>query len=167
MADKEKWCPIEGWETHYEVSSFGNVRRIGQKYAKGCRILKGSVDFYGYKCVSLYTKEKKWSGAVHLLVAKAFIPNPSGKPIVTYKRGRKDSPRVSELEWGTHKEKHRNKKMGADNARAKEFKFLSPQGYVVTGRGITAFARANNLSEASMSCLHLGGQKKHKGWTKL
>ncbi|MFR0872162.1 MAG: HNH endonuclease [Oscillospiraceae bacterium] len=38
---------------------------------------------------------------VHLLVAKMFVPNPHGYPVVDHKRGNKHDNRASQLEWCT------------------------------------------------------------------
>ena len=38
---------------------------------------------------------------VHILVAKAHIPNPDNLPVVNHKKGKKTDPRASQLEWCT------------------------------------------------------------------
>lgn len=38
---------------------------------------------------------------VHLLVARMFVPNPHGYPVVDHKRGNKHDNRASQLEWCT------------------------------------------------------------------
>ena len=79
----------------YEVSSMGRVRNIRTGY-----ILKTYDDGRGYLRVKLH----RGNCRVHILVAKAFVPNPDNKPIVNHKRGKRDDPRASQLEWVTQSE---------------------------------------------------------------
>ena len=68
---KEQWKPIKGYEEHYEVSNYGNVRRIGGK------ILKPILDRY-YE-VQLCVGGKRKKKRIHLLVAEAFLPQCPGE----------------------------------------------------------------------------------------
>lgn len=90
---KEIWKPIEGFEG-CEVSNLGNVRN---KYGKP---FKQFLNSKGYYRVSLGTKRLH---LVHRLVAKAFIENPNGYPIVNHKDENRTNNNVSNLEWCTHK----------------------------------------------------------------
>lgn len=47
------------------------------------------------------TEGKRIQRRVHVLVAKAFIPNPKGLPIVCHKDNNKANPCSDNLEWGT------------------------------------------------------------------
>jgi hypothetical protein len=97
----ENWKKIEGFEA-YEVSDLGRVRRAVQgrnthigkvlmtsMNAKGCR---------GRLRVGLWHKGKCHFKLVHVLVAKAFIPNPLNLPEVNH-LGKSDDCRASMLEW--------------------------------------------------------------------
>lgn len=55
----------------------------------------------GYLYVKLGAKS---TCCIHILVAKAFIPNPNGKPQINHKNGVKTDNRVENLEWVTHQE---------------------------------------------------------------
>ena len=86
---KEEWKPVVGYESKYEVSNLGNIKRV---YDKTCPRDKGYIGKpikprvnNSYIRVSLEDK----SYAVHRLVAEAFIPNPEGKKTVNHKDGNK------------------------------------------------------------------------------
>ena len=58
----------------------------------------------GYVYVSLNKNGKSFNKRLHILVAKAFIPNPNNYLQVNHKDGNKLNNKVSNLEWATHKE---------------------------------------------------------------
>ena len=67
----------------YEINRLGQIRRKSSG-----RVLKPFDDRRGYLRVSL-------------LVAKMFVPNPHGYPVVDHKHGDKHDNRASQLEWCT------------------------------------------------------------------
>lgn len=99
----------------YEINRLGQIRRKSTGL-----ILKPFDDGRGYLRVSLNGKNIK----VHVLVARMFVPNPHGYPIIDHKRGNKHDNRASQLEWCTFSENtkrahrlglcRRDKKKGAD-----------------------------------------------------
>jgi len=97
----------------YDVSSMGNVRN-----SKTGRILKNYDDGRGYLRVKIHKRCVR----VHILVAKAFIPNPENKPEVNHKKGKKYDIRASQLEWVTPSEnvKHAWENGLREKARAKK-----------------------------------------------
>ena len=70
----------------------------------------------GYLTVGLKINgERKWRHAyIHILTAKAFIPNPENKPEVNHKDENKSNNKVENLEWVTHLE---NNRYGTKNER--------------------------------------------------
>ena len=99
---KETWKVIKGFP-NYEVSTYGNVRN-----AKTGRILKSSNNGCGYLQVKLFNNGKNYQLSIHVLVAKAFIPdtghNPDGTIMVGYhqvnhKDECKGNNNVLNLEW--------------------------------------------------------------------
>lgn len=88
---------METWKLvneKYEVSTVGNVRRIGKdENINLCANNAGYFTVYIGKHV-----------LVHRLVAMTFIPNPEGKKEVNHKNGIKTDNRVENLEWVTRSE---------------------------------------------------------------
>jgi hypothetical protein len=85
---------------------------------------------HGYLRVGLYLNPKKSAlRSVHRLVAEAFLPNPSGLPIVRHLNGIKTDNRLSNLAWSTQKEniadkwKHGTMASGEKHPRAKLNRF--------------------------------------------
>ena len=99
----EAWAPVHGYEGLYEVSSYGRIKSISGPNAGNLRTLQ--KDTKGYAFLMLYAAGMKPKNArVHQLVAKAFIPNPDGKPQVNHKDGIRDRNIVTNLEWSTNSE---------------------------------------------------------------
>ena len=92
----EIWKPIEGYENKYEVSNFGNVKRI-----KSGRILKPNAVSEGYLRVCLC--DGRWKHKLcHRLVGKAFIENPNNYPQIDHIDADKINNRVENLRWVTN-----------------------------------------------------------------
>lgn len=107
----EIWKPITQFEGLYEISNHGRVRSLericGIRRQNGS-LLVGFVDKGGYYQVILRKDGKNFHKKRHILVAKAFIPNPENKPTVNHKFGDKSDNRAWMLEWATHSEQHKH-----------------------------------------------------------
>lgn len=109
----EIWKPCPGFETHYEVSNMGRVRRV--KSARGSRgniILKPMPLRQGYLSVQLgddgISGKPRRRRNIHRLVAIAFLgPQPEGHE-VNHKDGNKKNNREENLEWATRSENIRH-----------------------------------------------------------
>lgn len=113
----EQWKDIKGYEGRYQISSLGRVKSLpkkkgnGEGYMTDTKIMKPSVNHYGYCIVNLCEKCTCTFKQVHRLVAEAFIPNPNNKAQVNHINGNKSDNRVENLEWCTNGENqvHRHK----------------------------------------------------------
>lgn len=99
--DPEEWrqLPEDLKLSKYQVSSLGRIKNI-----KG-HILSDKPKKSGYVCYKLYLDGKTLKNlAVHVLVAKTFIPNELNKDSVNHINTVKNDNRVINLEWATHAE---------------------------------------------------------------
>lgn len=92
----EEWKEIEWADSNYFISSKGRVLSLCNKQP---RVLKAFM-CNGYLCVSICGHDRR----INRLVAKAFIPNPEGKPIAHHKNHDKTKNTVANLAWATHSE---------------------------------------------------------------
>ena len=108
-ARKEVWRPVVGFESHYEVSSFGRVRRSAPgRGTRVGRINKQCANTHGYLHVGLSTPGKRTTLRVHALVADAFLgPLPIGKER-NHRNGVKTDNRARNLEFVTTAENARH-----------------------------------------------------------
>jgi DNA-binding transcriptional regulator YiaG len=93
----EQWKDIEGYDGDYQISSYGNVRTFKQG-AQG-KLLKLMDSKESYQKVNLYKDGKMTTYLVHILVGRAFIPNPNNYPQVNHIDGDKTNNRADNLEW--------------------------------------------------------------------
>lgn len=102
MERVEEWRDVVGYEEHFQVSNKG---RIFSKRTN--KILVLGVNQKGYSVLSTRIGGRRGickCFRVHILVAKAFIPNPHNKPIINHKDGNKLNNEVWNLEWSTYSE---------------------------------------------------------------
>ena len=107
---------IYGELTKYMISDAGHVKNRLTGH-----VLTPTRDKKGYLRVCLTLKHsKKYTAKIHILVAKAFIPNPENKPTVNHinrfnlsNLDNKSDNDVENLEWATHQEQsHHARKNG-------------------------------------------------------
>lgn len=92
----ENWKDVPGYEGLYQISNLGNVKSL---YSN--KILKPSIDKYGYTRFSATKDKIQKTLIIHRLVAKLFIPNPNNLPQVNHKDGNKNNNCKNNLEWCT------------------------------------------------------------------
>ncbi len=112
----EEWRSVPGYEKSYLVSSFGRIQSIDKSVTqKNCwgrfqtriykgKMLKHTVNKFGYLAIELNQDGKTLTTFIHRLVAMAFLPNPENKRTVNHKEGNKKDNRYFMLEWATHLE---------------------------------------------------------------
>ena len=111
---EEIWKPIEGlkdgfYDGLYEVSSLGRIKLLprilncpnGKRLTKE-KIVTGS-NAHGYRRINLKKDRIRLQIDIHILVARAFIPNPNGYPQVNHIDANRANNEVSNLEWCTQK----------------------------------------------------------------
>lgn len=103
-----EWKPVVGYEGYYSVSNDGLVRsdRFRTSTSIG-KILKPGHR-YKYPRVELTIGSHKRKHFVHVLLAKAFIPNPSNKLEVNHIDGDPKNCTLENLEWVTRAENQRH-----------------------------------------------------------
>lgn len=101
---KEIWKDIENYEGIYQISSFGNIRKVISKNGKTTYLTLKQRKHSDYLGIDLSKNHIRKVFDIHRLVAKAFIPNPQEKPCVNHKDFNKHNNNVNNLEWVTLKE---------------------------------------------------------------
>lgn len=119
---EEIWKDIEDYEGLYQVSNLGRVKSLkktvhysdGRVYSYPEKIKNQIIDSTkAYWTVTLSDNRKtprKKCCYVHVLVAKAFIPNPNNFPMVMHKDQKnlrfdnECNNNVENLEWSTYKD---------------------------------------------------------------
>ena len=101
METEELWLPVTDWEGVYEVSNFGNVRRVLE--GKGTRgpnhVLKPGTEKGGYLHVNLHYNGVRKIAKVHALILGAFVGPRPKKSEINHKDGDTANNRVSNLEY--------------------------------------------------------------------
>lgn len=120
---KESWKDVCGYEGLYMISNRGNVKSLNYNHTGKERLLKIKRNRAGYCFVTLCNGKAKKNMSIHLLVARAFIPNDNGKPQVNHIDGDKLNNTVSNLEWVTASEniRHSFRKLGKESPNKGRF----------------------------------------------
>lgn len=100
---EEHWKVIEDAPL-FEISTLGNVRHTDTHEPKPVFLHDGKY----FRLVTSNHRGHKKAFYIHILVAKAFIPNPENKPIVDHKSRRKSDNTVENLRWVTIQENRLN-----------------------------------------------------------
>lgn len=122
LAD-EIWADITGYEGEYQISTYGRIK----SFKNGREIIMRPLPTRnGYLNILLCKDGRHKNFSVHVLVARAFIPNPDNKQEVNHIDGEKFNCHVSNLEWSNRSENNKHafriglKKQlhGGDNPKA-------------------------------------------------
>lgn len=168
----EIWKDIDTFKGRYQVSNLGRIRN-NKHY-----IMKQKPRKDGYVCISLFDGNIYHACYVHILVAKAFIPNPQNKSEVNHIDADKSNNVSSNLEWVTKLENHNHAvamnikpicptlgKFGAAHPTSKEVYQYSKNGSFIKKwncRGDAAIYY--NCTANSISRCILGIRKTCKGY---
>ena len=123
----ELWKPCPGFEEKYLVSSHGRVMGIGtyNTCKKGELIkLHKKRGRNGYMQARFYDNGRAKTFEIHLLVAKAFVPNPNNLPMVNHIDEDKTNNHVGNLEWCTNQYNIRYSNAKAVDVYTKDGEFV-------------------------------------------
>lgn len=103
---REVWKDIPGFETIYQASTYGRIKRIANGPSTCCgRILKPSVHHSGYLEVSLCMDGKQYKSLrIHTLVLITFSGPRPDEYQCRHLDGNKQNNHLTNLIWGTPKE---------------------------------------------------------------
>ena len=113
MSDhREVWRDIPGYDGKYQVSSLGNVRRVGGRKRERTPtyyLLSGSVNVYGYVHVRLYHRGVPCDHRRARLVMAAFVGRcPAGKEVL-HRDNCRTNDSLANLRYGTRAENEADK----------------------------------------------------------
>lgn len=104
----EQWRDIPGWEGVYAASTFGRIKSLqrviqwnGTHRNVPERILKPTLDSYGYQMVSLHRNNRQTTSWVHRVVLTTFVGPGPLRTECCHNDGRKLNNTLSNLRWDT------------------------------------------------------------------
>ena len=122
--ENEEWKPMSGYEDYCEASTLGRIKVLQRKVIEKSGKVKNlkekilTLGYYsnGYEQFSLSINNVRYTGIVHRLIAKTFLPNPENLPVINHKNGIRDDNRICNLEWCTqsYNGKHAFRELGRE-----------------------------------------------------
>lgn len=109
----EIWKFVLGFETHYQISNYGNVKSLDRTKlsSHGSRSKLKSQNIKpvlqkktGYQMITLRNDTVTQPKLLHRLVALHFLDNKDNKPCINHIDGIKTNNMANNLEWCTYKE---------------------------------------------------------------
>ncbi len=145
------WKPVLGYESFYEVSTSGEVRRVGKKDS-----LKQKVERNGYVRVNLSKNGIAKMELVHRLVAMAFIPNPNGFITVNHIDENKQNNHIENLEWASmsYQNKYGKGAINRNKFKEKPINQFNKNGeFIKRWDSIMEAAKTLRLNPSSIVCV--------------
>lgn len=107
----EIWKDVKDFVGLYQISNYGQVKSLnriveyknGKIYCYKTKILKQSIDSYGYAVVGLTKQKNIKTKKVHRLILEAFVPISEEKLQVNHIDENKLNNTLENLEWCTTK----------------------------------------------------------------
>lgn len=172
----DNYKDIIGFEDFYKVNEYGDIISLDRlcstkgksfQLRKG-RLLKPSVDRYGYKRTSLTDKNGNVKYfTIHRLVAIHFIDNPNNKKTVNHIDGNKLNNHKDNLEWNTVSEQNYHAYRCNLNSRKGELN-NSSKLTVENIKEIRSLINLKTIKELSekfkISRSHISNIKNNKAW---
>nr|QBK86537.1 MAG: HNH endonuclease [Marseillevirus LCMAC102] len=142
----EKWVVIPEYP-NYAISPSGEIY---SKFLK--RPMRCQISARGYKSIGLINKDgRSTTNVVHVLVAKAYIPNPDNKPFVNHKNNNKQDAKVENLEWCTHKENMQHSVLNGHHKGCRAINQIKNGQKVATFPSIADASRNTGIPHSSIS----------------
>lgn len=100
---QEIWKDVMGFESHYEISNLGSIRRKAGSYnTPKTRPVKSHIMPNGYVQAQLWMHNKAFHRYVHRLMLEAFVGLcPEGMECC-HNDGNRQNNRLDNLRWDTH-----------------------------------------------------------------
>lgn len=171
MQCNEEWRDVIGYEGLYQVSNHARIRsveRIGKHSKGGDKLLrsKEKKPFYtsnGRVRVELSKNGVNKKHSLHVIVAKAFVPNPKNLEEVNHKDENPKNNYPENLEWCTHLY---NMNYGTRTQRASESKFKAVGMYHpkenILMRVFISMKEAAEFLNVSNSCITISCKKEKR-----
>ena len=159
------WFEVpEPFSKYYRINESGQVWSIRRN-----KLLKPSIDRYGYQKIVLTVNGESFYTTVHRLVASTFIPNPNNLPCVNHINENKQDNRVENLEWisvidndnyGT-----RNQRMAKSKCKRPVVQTL-PSGIEIHYDGVKDASRKTGIAHSLITkyCKNIGNSKHNSEW---
>ena len=167
----EEWRDVIGYEGLYQVSNHARIRSVERivKHSKGGDKLLRSKEkkpFHtsnGRMRVELSKNGVNKKHSLHVIVAKAFVPNPKNLEEVNHKDENPKNNCPENLEWCTHLY---NMNYGTRTQRASESRFKSVGMYHpkenVLMRVFVSMKEAAEFLNVSNSCITISCKKEKR-----
>ena len=92
----EIWKNAVGFEGFYEVSNFGNVRRVGKQ-----KLLTKTIDKDGYIVHGFSKNNKRYNVMAHKVVIEAFVGTCPPGHVTRHRDGTRTNNSIANLHYGT------------------------------------------------------------------
>lgn len=161
QSKKEIWKDVKDYEGLYQVSNYGNVKRIKDNY-----IFKQNKNSRGYRIITFTKNKKEKSVSVHRIVAETFISNPNNLSQINHIDGDKMNNKVDNLEWCTQSENMKHAyKTGLEIKKGKKVKQYDLEGnYIKTWNKMNEAEKEMNITHGKISQVCRGKQKTAYGY---
>lgn len=178
----EQWKDIEGYEGLYQISSYGRVKSLernnnGKNQYGNCtmclkeKILKpwnnGKRD--SHLRIELRNNGKRETPLVHVLVAKAFIPNPHNYDIIHHIDHNSQNNVVENLMWMSRKEHDKlHSKERGEKQEKRVYQYTLDGKLVAVWKSAREAARQLGFAQSHISSCCNGGffDKSRNKWRK-
>ncbi len=105
--ENEIWKDIPNYERLYQVSNFGNIKKLSNNKTIKEKILKPLITKYGYLYVGLYKNKKVKNTKIHILVAITFLKYIPSENLmeINHKDNNRSNNKLDNLEVLSQKER--------------------------------------------------------------